>query len=88
VGQVNDRTQKVEKGEHVWAFKRKSQVMKVKEVIIKIESDGWYSTRQRGSHKIYKHPNKSGIVVVPDHGANKDLAIGTEINILKQAGLK
>jgi predicted RNA binding protein YcfA (HicA-like mRNA interferase family) len=30
----------------------------------------------------------NGIVVVPDHGANKDLAIGTEINILKQAGLK
>jgi predicted RNA binding protein YcfA (HicA-like mRNA interferase family) len=47
-----------------------------------------YFSRQKGSHKIYKHPNKPGIVVVPDHGANKDLATGTEINILKQAGLK
>ena len=29
-----------------------------------------------------------GIVVVPDHGANQDLAPGTENSILKQAGLK
>ena len=33
-------------------------------------------------------PSKNGIVVVPDHGANQDLAPGTENSILKQAGIK
>ncbi|MGB3588041.1 MAG: type II toxin-antitoxin system HicA family toxin [Tunicatimonas sp.] len=62
--------------------------MKVKEVIKLIKKDGWYLIRQRGSHKVFEHSTKSGIVVVPDHGGNKDLARGTENNILKQAGLK
>jgi len=62
--------------------------LKVKEIIKLIEKDGWYFIRQRGSHKVFEHPTKSGIVVVPDHGSNKDLAKGTENNILKQAGLK
>ena len=44
--------------------------------------------RQKGSHKVYKHRIKEGIVVVPDHGQNKDIQLGTENSILKQAGLK
>ncbi|MFP4026040.1 MAG: type II toxin-antitoxin system HicA family toxin [Thiohalospira sp.] len=47
-----------------------------------------FKIRQKGSHKIYKHPIKPGIVVVPDHGGSKDLSLGTENSILKQAGLK
>ena len=62
--------------------------MKVKSVIRLIENDGWYFVRQKGSYKIYKHPIKPGIVVVPDHGGSKDLSLGTENSILKQAGLK
>ena len=62
--------------------------MKVKQIIKLLENDGWYLVRQKGSHKIYQHPIKEGIVVVPDHGLNKDLAKGTENSILKQAGLK
>jgi len=62
--------------------------MKVKEVIAIIKSDGWYFKRQKGSHLVFKHPTKKGIVVVPNHGANLDLAYGTENSILKQAGLK
>jgi len=62
--------------------------LKVKEIIAIVKADGWYFKRQKGSHKVYLHPVKKGIVVVPDHGANLDLAPGTENSILKQAGLK
>jgi predicted RNA binding protein YcfA (HicA-like mRNA interferase family) len=62
--------------------------MKVKEVITMIQADGWFFKRQKGSHKVFSHPVKRGIVVVPDHGANHDLAPGTENSILKQAGLR
>ncbi len=40
--------------------------MKVKEVINIIQLDGWCFKRQKGSHKLYKHPIKKGTVVVPD----------------------
>ena len=62
--------------------------MKIKEIIKTLENNGWKFVRQKGSHKIYKHPEKEGIVVVPDHGLNKDVARGTENSIMKQAGLK
>lgn len=62
--------------------------MKVKEIISLIRRDGWYQISQKGSHKQFKHPTKSGRITVPDHGQNKDLSKGTEISILKQAGLK
>jgi predicted RNA binding protein YcfA (HicA-like mRNA interferase family) len=62
--------------------------MKVKQIIAIIQADGWYFKRQKGSHKVFNHPTKKGIVVVPDHGSNQDLAPGTENSILKQAGLK
>ncbi len=44
--------------------------MKVKEVIVMIKADGGYFKRQKGSHKVYCHPTKKGIVVVPDHGGS------------------
>ncbi len=62
--------------------------MKVREIIKLIEDDGWNFQRQKGSHKIYKHPVKMGIVVLPDHGNNSDIKRGTQKSILKQAGLK
>jgi predicted RNA binding protein YcfA (HicA-like mRNA interferase family) len=40
-----------------------------------------------GSHRIYKHPTKSGTVVIAYHGA-KDVPEGTLKSILKQAGLE
>ena len=64
------------------------EVTKLKALIKLIEDDGWYFVRQKGSHKVYKHRIKEGIVVVPDHGQNKDIQLGTENSILKQAGLK
>ena len=61
--------------------------MKHKEIVKRIEQDGWYLKRTKGSHQIYKHPTKTGTVVVAYHGA-KDIAEGTVKSILKQAGLE
>lgn len=61
--------------------------MKAKELIKLIQKNGWFFERQSGSHKIFKHPTKKGIVVIPDHG-KVDIKIGTLNPILKQAGLK
>ncbi|HGN7118088.1 TPA: type II toxin-antitoxin system HicA family toxin [Staphylococcus aureus] len=56
-----------------------------KEVIKKIEQDGWYLVRVVGSHHHFKHPKRKGKVTVPH--PKKDLPRGTERSILKQAGL-
>jgi len=61
--------------------------MKVREMLVLIEKDGWYLDRTRGSHRQYKHPNKPGLVTVPGKPGD-DLAPGTLGSILKQAGLK
>ena len=60
--------------------------MKVNEMIRLIEQDGWELVRQKGSHKVYRHPVKKGIIVIPAHGA-KELKKGTELSLRKQAGI-
>ena len=60
---------------------------KVGEIIKLIEDDGWVLDRVKGSHRVYVHPTKSGIVVVPGK-LSRDLPLGTERSILKQAGLR
>jgi predicted RNA binding protein YcfA (HicA-like mRNA interferase family) len=60
--------------------------MKYREIIKLLETDGWRHVRTSGSHAIYKHEQKTGIVVVPIH--TRDLATGTASAILKQAGIK
>lgn len=60
--------------------------MKVKDVIKKLEQDGWYLAKTKGSHRQYKHPLKKGKVTVagkPSH----DVPIGTLKSILQQAQL-
>lgn len=59
--------------------------MKVKEIIKIIEMDGWYEVRQKGSHRQYKHPVKSGLVTVPVHRLSNDISINLQKSILKQA---
>jgi predicted RNA binding protein YcfA (HicA-like mRNA interferase family) len=61
--------------------------MKVRDLIKRIENDGWLEVARRGSHRQYKHPNKPGRVTVPGH-LRDDVARGTLQSILKQAGLK
>ncbi len=60
--------------------------MKVKDVIKKLEQDGWYLAKTRGSHRQYKHPVKKGKVTVAGK-PNKDVPIGTLKSILQQAQL-
>lgn len=60
--------------------------MKHRDIIKLLEADGWRHTRTSGSHAVYKHQQKTGIIVVPIH--TRDLAKGTAAAILKQAGIK
>jgi len=61
--------------------------MKVRDVIRRLEQDGWYMVRTRGSHCQYKHPTKKGVVTLPGKPGD-DLAIGTLSSIYKQAQLR
>ena len=61
--------------------------MKYRDLVKKLEQDGWYWKRSSGSHRIYKHPIKPGMAVVVYHGT-KDVPEGTLKGILKQAGLE
>ncbi len=61
--------------------------IRVREIIRLIEEDGWFLVVTRGSHRQYKHPAKPGRVTIA--GAMSDeVAPGTRLSILKQAGLK
>ena len=61
--------------------------MKVREVLARLEQDGWALARTRGSHRQFKHPTKPGRVTVAGKPRD-DLAPGTLNSILRQAGLK
>ena len=61
--------------------------MKVRDVIKRIEKDGWILDRTRGDHRQYVHSSKPGTVTVAGHPGD-DIPPGTLNSILKQAGLK
>jgi predicted RNA binding protein YcfA (HicA-like mRNA interferase family) len=61
--------------------------MKAREVIKVLVAAGWIETRTRGSHRQFRHPEKSGLVTVSDHGSN-DLKIGTLASIERQSGVR
>jgi predicted RNA binding protein YcfA (HicA-like mRNA interferase family) len=58
--------------------------MKVRDIIVIIEADGWYLVATAGSHRQYKHPTKKGRVTVPGK-LNSDLAPDTLASIYRQA---
>lgn len=61
--------------------------MKIRKLIVLIESDGWEMDRQRGDHRQYKHPIKHGLVTIS--GSMDDMVRpGTLSSILKQAQIK
>lgn len=57
-----------------------------REIIKKLESDGWYLVKTIGDHHQFKHLTKTGKVTVPH--PKKDLPPGTIKSIEKQAGIK
>jgi predicted RNA binding protein YcfA (HicA-like mRNA interferase family) len=61
--------------------------MKVREILKRLEQDGWYEARMRGSHRVLKHSFKPGIVVVPG-SLSDEVAPGTLRSIWKQAQLE
>ncbi len=61
-------------------------IMNSKEIIKRLESEGWVRVNTKGSHQKFKHPNKKGIVTVAH--PKKDYPIGTLKSIFRQAGWK
>lgn len=56
-----------------------------KQVIKILEKNGFVLSRQKGSHKILRHPEFKIIVPIPMHGKNKAIPIGTFLAIIKQS---
>ena len=63
------------------------KVVKVREVIKRIEADGWYLARITGDHRHFKHPTKLGIVTIAGK-LSTDVPTGTLLNIFRQAQLE
>lgn len=61
--------------------------MKVEDLQRKLEQDGWYLVRTKGSHRQYKHRHKSGLVTLAGKPSS-DIPKGTLNSVLKQADLK
>ncbi len=61
--------------------------MKVRDLIRQVERDGWQQVRTTGSHRHFRHPDKPGTVTIPGHPSD-EVATGTRLSILKQAGLE
>lgn len=61
--------------------------MKVRDLLRRMEGDGWYLARQRGSHRQMKHPDKAQTITIPGHTSD-DFNPKTLQTILKQVGYK
>jgi predicted RNA binding protein YcfA (HicA-like mRNA interferase family) len=59
--------------------------VKSADIIRELKVAGWVLDRIRGSHHVFKHPTRPGIVVVPR--PKKDLGTGLLAAIRRQAGL-
>jgi len=58
--------------------------MDSRDIIKRLEADGWRLVRSKGSHRQYKHPQLPGLVTVPH--PRKELPRGTLKSIFRQAG--
>jgi len=61
---------------------------KIRDVIKMIETDGWFLSRQTGSHRQYKHATKKGTVTIACHQLSKDVPPKTFSSIIKQAQIE
>lgn len=63
--------------------------MAYRELIRRIEADGWLIDRTVGSHMQFRHPTKPGTVTIAAGGKlTRHVPPGTLNSVLKQAGLK
>jgi len=61
-------------------------IMKSADLIRELKAAGWTLDRVRGSHHVFRHPDRPGHVTVPH--PKKDLGKGLVAAIRKQAGLE
>ena len=61
--------------------------MKVRDVLKRLQQDGWYLERTKGSHRQLRHLAKPGTVTVAGHPSD-EVPKGTLKSIWKQAGLE
>jgi predicted RNA binding protein YcfA (HicA-like mRNA interferase family) len=45
--------------------------MKVRDVLRRLNGDGWFIDRSRGSHRQLRHPTKKGTVTVAGHPSDE-----------------
>lgn len=63
--------------------------MTYRDIIRKLEADGWRAERTTGSHIQFRHSTKRGTVTVAAGGKlSREVPPGTLNSIMKQAGLK
>ncbi|MBF0373612.1 MAG: type II toxin-antitoxin system HicA family toxin [Alphaproteobacteria bacterium] len=60
--------------------------MSSRDIIRRLEADGWYKVGQTGSHVHFKHPSKPGKATIP-HPA-RDMTIKTIRSIEQQTGIR
>jgi predicted RNA binding protein YcfA (HicA-like mRNA interferase family) len=60
--------------------------MSSRDILARLEADGWFEVNRVGSHVQLKHSTKPGRVTVPH--PKRDLPIGTVRSIEKQSGIK
>ena len=60
--------------------------MNSKELVKRLEADGWVLRNVKGSHHVFKHHSKPGHISVPH--PKKDLGVGLLQQLFKQANLK
>jgi predicted RNA binding protein YcfA (HicA-like mRNA interferase family) len=63
------------------------ELVKVRDLMRRVEADGWRHVRTTGSHRHYKHASKPNVVTIPGHPGD-DVPAGTLKSILKAAGLE
>lgn len=60
--------------------------MKVREVLKRLNDEGWKLARTRGSHRVFKHDQYPARRVVVAGKPGEDVPIGTLVHIYEQAG--
>jgi len=62
--------------------------MKARLLLKKLKAADFLHVRTEGSHQVWFQESTKVTVIVPAHGMNEEIAVGTVNAILKQAGLK
>lgn len=76
-----------EASSQVTQYDQGSMPTRVQELMARLEADGWFQVRQKGSHRQYHHGAKAGTVTVAGK-PSVEVPPGTLNSILMQAGLK